>query len=62
MIEVTWEVNVSEGSSSFSFEELNTTEIEWTFLSPSDKEERLQEALDARPDEVYAMLDKWKEP
>ena len=59
MVNVNWGVSVSEGSNSFSFEELNTTEEEWNLLSKEEQREKVQEAVDELPDAVCLLVDDW---
>jgi len=61
MIHVNWEVNVIEGSHTFSFEDLNTTQEKWDDMCDVDREELIQEALDELPEEVCMVVDTWDE-
>ncbi|NIV11492.1 MAG: hypothetical protein GWN62_09475 [Aliifodinibius sp.] len=61
MVNVNWGVSISEGSNSFSFEELNTTKEEWSALSEDEKREKVQEAVDELPDAVCLIVDNWED-
>ena len=57
-IRVKWGVNVSEGYEQIELEELECENLkEWESLSIEEQRERLQKAIDERPDQVCSIVE-----
>ena len=60
-IKVKWGISYSEGFATFELSDVNCeTEQEWTELSESEKEERLQQAIDELPESPSMILEKYE--
>jgi DNA-directed RNA polymerase specialized sigma subunit len=60
-IKAKWVVSCQEGFATFDLSDVNCeTEQEWNELSESEKEERLQQAIDELPERPYMILEKYK--
>jgi len=62
IIKVKWVPNNDGGSAEFDLEDLGCETIDdWTDLSPEDQTSRLQEALDQLPEQLYMMVESYRE-